>query len=176
VNEIKGGVIPNEFIPSCDRGFGDVMGKGPLAAFPVIDVEAFLQDGQYHDVDSSDMAFRIAARMAMRDAIKNANPILLEPIMKVEVETPQDYQGFVIGDLSSRRGVILGSETTETGDAVINAHVPLSEMFGYATVLRSGTAGKAGYSMEFAKYEPCPSHVQEKVIVARKEKLAERAE
>lgn len=176
VNEIKGGVIPNEFIPSCDRGFGDVMGKGPLAAFPVIDVEAHLQDGQYHDVDSSDMAFRIAARMAMREAIKNANPILLEPIMKVEVETPQEYQGFVIGDLSSRRGVILGSETTDTGDAVINAHVPLSEMFGYATVLRSGTAGKAGYSMEFAKYENCPSHVQEKVMAARKEKLNERAE
>lgn len=176
VNEIKGGVIPNEFIPSCDKGFNDVMNKGPLAAFPVIDVEAFLQDGQYHDVDSSDMAFRIAARMAMRDAIKNANPVLLEPIMKVEVETPQDFQGFVIGDLSSRRGVILGSETTDTGDAVINAHVPLSEMFGYATVLRSGTAGKAGYSMEFAKYEQCPSHVQEKVIAARKDKVNERAE
>ncbi|MCM2348523.1 MAG: elongation factor G [Bacteriovoracaceae bacterium] len=176
VNEIKGGVIPNEFIPSCDKGFNDVMNKGPLAAFPVIDVEAYLQDGQYHDVDSSDMAFRIAARMAMREAIKNANPIILEPIMKVEVETPQDYQGFVIGDLSSRRGVILGSENNETGDAIINAHVPLSEMFGYATVLRSGTAGKAGYSMEFAKYEPCPSHVQEKVMAARKDKLNERAE
>jgi len=142
----------------------------------VIDVEVFLQDGQYHDVDSSDLAFRIAARMALRDAIKNANPVLLEPIMKVEVETPQDYQGFVIGDLSSRRGVILGSESTDSGDAIINAHVPLSEMFGYATVLRSGTAGKAGYSMEFAKYEQCPSHVQDKVIVARKEKLAERAD
>ncbi len=175
-NEIKGGVIPNEFIPSCEKGFNDVMNKGPLAAFPVIDVEVFLQDGQYHDVDSSDLAFRIAARMALRDAIKNANPVLLEPIMKVEVETPQDYQGFVIGDLSSRRGVILGSESTDTGDAIINAHVPLSEMFGYATVLRSGTAGKAGYSMEFAKYEPCPSHVQEKVIAARKDKLNERAE
>ena len=173
-NEIKGGVIPNEFIPSCDRGFQDVMNKGPLAAFPVINVDAFLQDGQYHDVDSSDMAFRIAARMAMREAIKNANPVLLEPIMKVEVETPQDYQGFVIGDLSSRRGVILGSETNEVGDAIINAHVPLSEMFGYATQLRSGTAGKAGYSMEFAKYEACPSHVQEKVMAERKEKLSER--
>ena len=174
VNEIKGGVIPNEFIPSCDKGFNDVMNKGPLAAFPVIDVEAYLQDGQYHDVDSSDMAFRIAARMAMREAIKNAQPVLLEPIMKVEVETPQDYQGFVIGDLSSRRGVILGSENNESGDAIINAHVPLSEMFGYATVLRSGSAGKAGYSMEFAKYEPCPSFVQDKVMIARKEKLAER--
>jgi elongation factor G len=176
VNEIKGGVIPNEFIPSCEKGFMDVMNKGPLAAFPVIDVQAHLQDGQYHDVDSSDIAFRIAARMAMRDAIKAASPILLEPIMKVEVETPNDYQGFVIGDLSSRRGVILGSETTETGDAIINAHVPLSEMFGYATVLRSGTAGKAGYTMEFAKYEACPSHVQEKVMAERKEKVNERAE
>ncbi len=173
-NEIKGGVIPNEFIPSCDRGFQDVMNKGPLGAFPVINVDAFLQDGAYHDVDSSDMAFRIAARMAMRQAIKDASPVLLEPIMKVEVETPQDYQGFVIGDLSSRRGVILGSESNDVGDAIINAHVPLSEMFGYATQLRSGTAGKAGYSMEFAKYEACPSHVQEKVMAERKEKLAER--
>jgi elongation factor G len=176
VNEIKGGVIPNEFIPSCEKGFNDVMNKGPLAAFPVIGVEAYLQDGSYHDVDSSDIAFRIAARMAMREAIKNASPVLLEPIMKVEVETPNDYQGFVIGDLSSRRGVILGSETTDSGDAIINAHVPLSEMFGYATVLRSGTAGKAGYTMEFAKYEPCPSHVQEKVMAERKEKVNERAD
>ncbi len=174
VNEIKGGSIPNEFIPSCEKGFNDVMNKGPLAAFPVINVEAYLQDGQSHDVDSSDLAFRIAARMAMRQAIKDAQPVLLEPIMKVEVETPQDFQGFVIGDLSSRRGVILGSEATDTGDAIINAHVPLSEMFGYATVLRSGTAGKAGYSMEFAKYEPCPSFVQDKVMAERKEKLAER--
>jgi elongation factor G len=174
VNEIKGGSISNEFIPSCEKGFNDVMNKGPLAAFPVINVEAYLQDGQSHDVDSSDLAFRIAARMAMRQAIKDAQPVLLEPIMKVEVETPQDFQGFVIGDLSSRRGVILGSETTDSGDAIINAHVPLSEMFGYATVLRSGTAGKAGYSMEFAKYEPCPSFVQEKVMAERKEKLAER--
>jgi len=174
VNEIKGGSIPNEFIPSCEKGFMDVMSKGPLAAFPVINVEAYLQDGQSHDVDSSDLAFRIAARMAMRQAIKDAQPIILEPIMKVEVETPQEFQGFVIGDLSSRRGVILGSETTDTGDAIINAHVPLSEMFGYATVLRSGSAGKAGYSMEFAKYEPCPSFVQEKVMAERKEKLAER--
>lgn len=174
VNEIKGGSIPNEFIPSCEKGFMDVMNKGPLAAFPVINVEAFLQDGQAHDVDSSDLAFRIAARMAMRQAIKDSQPIILEPIMKVEVETPQDYQGFVIGDLSSRRGVILGSESTDTGDAIINAHVPLSEMFGYATILRSGTAGKAGYSMEFAKYEPCPSFVQDKVMAERKEKLAER--
>jgi elongation factor G len=176
VNEIRGGSIPSEFIGSCQKGFEDVMNRGPLAAFPLINVEVYLQDGKSHDVDSSDMAFRIASRMALRSAVKNANPILLEPIMKVEVETPNEYQGFVIGDLSSRRGVILGSETTDGGDAVINAHVPLSEMFGYSTVLRSGTAGKAGYSMEFAKYAECPPHVQEKVISDRKEKLAERAE
>ncbi|MFY7993188.1 MAG: elongation factor G [Bacteriovoracaceae bacterium] len=175
-NEIKGGVIPNEFIPSCDRGFQDVMNRGPLAAFPLIDVDVYLQDGKSHDVDSSDMAFRIASRMAIREAVKAANPCILEPIMKVEVETPNEFQGFVIGDLSSRRGVILGSETSEGGDAVINAYVPLSEMFGYSTVLRSGTAGKAGYSMEFAKYEQCPSFVQEKVIAERKDKLQERAE
>lgn len=175
-NEIKGGVIPNEFIQSCEKGFQDVMNRGPLAAFPLIDVDVFLQDGKSHDVDSSDMAFRIASRMALREAVKAATPCILEPIMKVEVETPNEFQGFVIGDLSSRRGVILGSETAEGGDAVINALVPLSEMFGYSTVLRSGTAGKAGYSMEFAKYEQCPSFVQEKVIAERKEKLQERAE
>jgi elongation factor G len=176
VNEIKGGCIPNEFIPSCEKGFVDVMNRGPLAAFPLIDVEVFLQDGQAHDVDSSDMAFRIAARMALRQAVKDANPVILEPIMKVEVEGPQEYQGFIIGDLSSRRGVILGSETTDAGDAVVTAHIPLSEMFGYSTDLRSGTAGKAGYSMEFAKYAECPSHVEEKVKSDRREKLAERAE
>ncbi len=175
-NEIKGGVIPNEFIQSCEKGFQDVMNRGPLAAFPLIDVDVFLQDGKSHDVDSSDMAFRIASRMALREAVKAATPCILEPIMKVEVETPNEFQGFVIGDLSSRRGVILGSETAEGGDAVINALVPLSEMFGYSTVLRSGTAGKAGYSMEFNKYEQCPSFVQEKVIAERKEKLQERAE
>lgn len=175
-NEIKGGVIPNEFIPSCDRGFQDVMNRGPLAAFPLINVDVFLQDGKSHDVDSSDMAFRIASRMALREAVKAASPCILEPIMKVEVETPNEFQGFVIGDLSSRRGVILGSETAEGGDAVINAYVPLSEMFGYSTILRSGTAGKAGYSMEFAKYEQCPSFVQDKVIAERKDKLQERAE
>jgi elongation factor G len=173
-DNIKGGSIPNEFIPSCEKGFMDVMNKGPLAAFPLIDVEVDLNDGRYHDVDSSDMAFRIAARMAMREAIKAANPVLLEPIMKVEVETPDEYQGFVIGDLSSRRGIIQGSETNENGDAIINALVPLSEMFGYSTDLRSGTAGKAGYTMEFSKYMECPNNIQEKVMTERKDKVMER--
>ncbi|MBF0206112.1 MAG: elongation factor G [Oligoflexia bacterium] len=173
-NKIKGGVIPTEFIPSCNKGFEDVMGKGPLAAFPLVDIEVFLEDGRYHEVDSSDMAFRIAARMALRQAVKDASPRLLEPLMKVEVETPDEYQGFVIGDLSSRRGMIQGSETNEdTGLTVILAYVPLSSMFGYSTDLRSGTAGKATYSMEFYKYAQCPSDLEEKVKKARAEKVAE---
>ncbi|PIP89267.1 MAG: elongation factor G [Bdellovibrionales bacterium CG12_big_fil_rev_8_21_14_0_65_38_15] len=171
-NQIKGGSIPNEFIGACEKGFQDVMDKGPLAAFPVINCEVFLQDGKYHDVDSSDMAFRIAARQAMRKAIKAANPVLLEPIMKVEVTTPDEYQGPVIGDLSSRRGAIQGSETEPGGEIVIVAEVPLSEMFGYSNDLRSMSAGKATYTMEFAKYADCPSNVQEKVLADRKEKLA----
>jgi elongation factor G len=174
VNEIKGGVIPSEFIPSCQKGFEDVMNKGPLAAFPLINVKVKLQDGQSHDVDSSDLAFRIAARMGLKQGIKNAQPVLLEPLMKVEVETPDQYQGSVIGDLSSRRGIIQGSETNESGDAIVNALVPLSEMFGYSTTLRSMTAGKAGYTMEFAKYAACPNHITEKVMNERKDKLQER--
>ena len=171
-NQIKGGAIPSEYIPACEKGFNDIMEKGPLAAFPLIDVEVFLQDGKYHDVDSSDMAFRIASRQAMRQAIRSANPVLMEPLMKVEVETPDEFQGFVIGDLSSRRGLIQGSETNDQGDTIVNALVPLSEMFGYSTDLRSGTQGKAGYSMEFAKYAECPNNVQEEVMKKRAEKLA----
>jgi elongation factor G len=174
INEIKGGVIPSEFIPSCQKGFEDIMNKGPLAAFPLINIQVKLQDGQSHDVDSSDLAFRIAARMGLRQAVKNAQPVLLEPLMKVEVESPDQYQGAVIGDLSSRRGIIQGSEANESGDAIINALVPLSEMFGYSTSLRSATAGKAGFTMEFAKYSPCPSHIQDKVMKERAEKLTER--
>ncbi len=175
-NEIKGGSIPGEFIGACEKGFMDVMDKGPLAAFPLIDVEVFLQDGKYHDVDSSDLAFRIASRQAMRQAIAKANAVLLEPLMKVEVETPDEYQGFVIGDLSSRRGIIQGSDTNENGEAIVTAHVPLSQMFGYSTDLRSGTAGKATYTMEFAKYAECPGDVQAKVIKERAEKLAALSE
>ena len=171
-NNIKGGAIPSEFIGACEKGFQDVMDKGPLAAFPLINVEVDLNDGKYHDVDSSDMAFRIASRQAMRQAIAKASPVLLEPFMQVQVETPDDYQGFVIGDLSSRRGLIQGSETNSGGETIVNAQVPLSEMFGYSTDLRSGTAGKATYSMEFAEYKECPSNIQEKVIKERQDKLA----
>ncbi len=174
VNNIKGGVIPSEYIPSCEKGFLDVMNNGPLAAFPLINVEVHLNDGSYHDVDSSDLAFRIAARMALRESIKKADPVLLEPLMKVEVECPDENQGFVIGDLSSRRGIIQGSESTDQGDAIITALVPLSEMFGYSTDLRSGTAGKATYTMEFAQYAECPSNIQQEVADKRKDKLAIR--
>ncbi|EQC48030.1 elongation factor G [Bacteriovorax sp. Seq25_V] len=171
-NEIKGGSIPSEFIGACEKGFQDVMDKGPLAAFPVINCEIFLQDGKSHDVDSSDMAFRIAARQAMRQAIRNASPVIMEPVMKVEVTTPDEYQGSVIGDLSSRRGMIQGSETDPGGEVIIVAEVPLSEMFGYSNDLRSMSAGKATYTMEFARYVDCPSNIQEEVMTKRKEKLA----
>jgi elongation factor G len=175
-NEIKGGSIPSEFIGACEKGFNDVMDKGPLAAFPLINCEVFLQDGKSHDVDSSDMAFRIASRQAMRQAVRNANPAILEPIMKVEVTTPDEYQGNVIGDLSSRRGLIQGSETDPGGEIIINAEVPLSEMFGYSNELRSMSAGKASYTMEFSRYAECPSNIAEKVIAERKEKLAKEDE
>jgi elongation factor G len=170
-NNIKGGSIPTEFIGACEKGFNDIMEKGPLAAFPLINVEVFLEDGKYHDVDSSDMAFRIASRQAMRQAIGKANAQLLEPIMKVEVTTPDEYQGSVIGDLSSRRGMIQGSETDPNGEVIINAFVPLSEMFGYSSDLRSMSAGKASFTMEFEKYSECPSNISEKVMQERKEKL-----
>jgi len=171
-NEIKGGSIPTEFIGACEKGFGDVMDKGPLAAFPLINCEVFLKDGKAHDVDSSDMAFRIASRQAMRQAVNKANPVILEPIMKVEATTPDEYQGSVIGDLSSRRGIIQGSETEPGGEVIINAEVPLSEMFGYSSELRSMSAGKASYTMEFSRYGECPSNIAEKVMAERKEKLA----
>ncbi len=171
-NNIKGGAIPSEFIGACEKGFQDVMEKGPLAAFPLINCEVFLVDGKHHDVDSSDMAFRIASRQAMRQAVKNASPVLLEPLMKVEVTTPDEYQGPVIGDLSSRRGIIQGSDTEPGGDVVINAEVPLAEMFGYSSDLRSMSAGKATYTMEFSKYNECPNSIQNEVIKSRAEKLA----
>ncbi len=171
-NQIKGGSIPTEYLGACEKGFQDIMDKGPLAAFPLINCEVFLKDGKYHDVDSSDMAFRIAARQAMRNAVKAADPVLLEPVMKVECTTPDEYQGPIIGDLSSRRGMIQGSETDPNGEVIINAEVPLSEMFGYSSDLRSMSAGKATYTMEFSRYVACPSSIQEKVIAERADKLS----
>ncbi|MGA0368263.1 MAG: elongation factor G [Kiritimatiellia bacterium] len=167
---IKGGNIPSEYIPAVDKGCQDVMGQGPLAAFPVVGVRVNLTDVKYHDVDSSDMAFRIAARNAMREAIRKASPKILEPMMKVEVETPEEYQGSVIGDLSSRRGII-GAMNSRNDVSVVNASVPLAEMFGYSTALRSLTAGKATYSMEFESFVPAPNNIAKEVMDARAEKL-----
>ena len=169
---MKGGNIPTEYIGSCEKGFKDVMAEGPLAAYPMIGIKVNLVDGKYHDVDSSDLAFRICSRVAMKQAVRKASPIILEPMMKVEVESPSEYQGAVIGDLSSRRGII--SNTTDNGDMVIiESTIPLSEMFGYATQLRSYTAGKASYSMEFEKYSATPRNIQEKIIASRASALKE---
>ncbi|PIE02753.1 MAG: elongation factor G [Acidobacteria bacterium] len=166
-NQIKGGSIPSEYISSCEKGFKDIMEKGPLAEYPMINIGVQLVDGKYHDVDSSETAFRTAARMAMRQGVAKAKPALLEPIMKVEVETPGEYQGGVVGSISSRRGIISGIDSQPDGNCVITASVPLAQMFGYSTQLRSATSGKAAFTMEFEKYEPAPSEVQTKVIEER---------
>lgn len=169
-NNVRGGNIPSEYIKACRAGFLDVMAEGPLAGFPVVGIKVNLNDGKYHDVDSSDMAFRICARQAMKQAVRNAGSHLLEPVMKVEVETPSEFQGVVISDLSSRRGVIGGTEVRDE-ITVITVNVPLSEMFGYSTTLRSITQGKATFSMEFERYGVCPKHIQEEVVENRQEKL-----
>ena len=158
VNEIVGGVVPKEFIPAVDKGVQDAMQSGVIAGYPVVDVKVTLYDGSYHDVDSSETAFRIAGSMCFKEAMANANPVMLEPVMKVEVVTPEDYMGDVIGDLNSRRGIIQGMDDTPSGKQV-KAEVPLSKMFGYATDLRGATQGRATYSMEFAHYSEVPSAV-----------------
>ncbi|MEY3632080.1 MAG: hypothetical protein RI937_278, partial [Pseudomonadota bacterium] len=152
VDAIKGGVVPREFIPSVDKGVKDTMNSGVLAGYPVVDVKVTLFDGSYHDVDSSQIAFELAASMAFKDGCRKANPVLLEPMMSVEVETPEDYAGTVMGDLSSRRGMVQGMDDMVGGGKAIKAEVPLSEMFGYATTLRSLTQGRATYTMEFKHY------------------------
>ncbi len=169
VNEIKGGVIPTEYIPAVDKGIQEQLKSGPLAGYPVVDLGVRLHYGSYHDVDSSELAFKLAASLAFKDGFKKARPVLLEPIMKVEVETPEDYMGDVIGDLNRRRGMIEGMDDTSTGKTV-RAQVPLSEMFGYATDLRSQTQGRASYSMEFLKYNEAPNNVALAVIEARNAK------
>jgi len=168
-NEIVGGVVPKEYIPAVDKGCQEQMKNGVLAGYPIVDVEVTIYDGSYHDVDSSEMAFKIAGSMAFKDGFMKAKPVLLEPIMKVEVETPEDYMGDVIGDLNRRRGMIEGMEDTATGKTV-KAQVPLSEMFGYATDLRSQTQGRASYSMEFLKYNEAPTNIATAIIEARKAK------
>ena len=169
VNEIVGGAIPKEYIPAVDAGIQGAMKSGILAGYPVVDVKVTLYDGSYHEVDSSEMAFKIAGSMAFKDAAKRANPIILEPMMKVVVIVPEDYMGDVIGDLNSRRGMIRSFED-RSGAKQINARVPLSEMFGYATDLRSKTQGRGQYTMEPDGYEPVPKNISESIISDRAKK------
>jgi len=171
VDEIVGGRIPREFIPAVDKGFAEQVQKGSLIGFPVVNVRIRLQDGSFHEVDSSEMAFRICAMAAFREAYPTANPVILEPIMKVECETPEEFQGSVLGGLNQRRGMIQGS-TSENTIATITAEVPLSEMFGYANDIRSSTQGKATFTMEFSKYAPVPRQKQEELVKKYQEKRA----
>jgi elongation factor G len=174
-NEVTGGRIPSEYIPSVEKGFRMSMAKGPVAGYEVMGVKMVLQDGSYHDVDSSTMAFEICARDCFRETFRKADPVLLEPIMKVEVEVPTEFQGPVSGTISSKRGVILGSES-RSGFSVLQAEVPLSEMFGYSNDLRSMTQGKGTFSMEFLKYSKIPTRLQEEVVKkAQLEKAAAKA-
>lgn len=168
-NEVVGGVVPKEYIPAVDKGVQEQMKNGVLAGYPIVDIQVTIYDGSYHDVDSSEMAFKIAGSMAFKEGFMKAKPVLLEPIMKVEVETPEDYMGDVMGDLNRRRGIIEGMDDTATGKTV-RVQVPLSEMFGYATDLRSQTQGRASYSMEFLKYNEAPTNIATAIIEARKAK------
>ncbi|MBI4756060.1 MAG: elongation factor G [Betaproteobacteria bacterium] len=164
VDAIKGGVVPREYIPAVDKGIQDTLTNGVLAGFPVVDVKVTLFDGSYHDVDSNENAFKMAGSMAFKDAMRKASPVLLEPMMAVEVETPEDFMGNVMGDLSSRRGMVQGMDDLPGGAKVVRAEVPLAEMFGYSTQLRSLTQGRATYSMEFKHYSEAPKNVAEAII------------
>ncbi len=167
-DEIKGGVIPREFIPSIDKGIQNTLSSGILAGFPVVDVTVRLTFGSYHDVDSSQIAFELAGSLAFKEAMRRASPVILEPMMAVEVETPEDYMGDVMGDLNRRRGIVQGMEDDGLGGKKIRAEVPLAEMFGYSTDLRSATQGRATYSMEFKHYSEAPRNVAEAVMASRK--------
>jgi elongation factor G len=158
VNGVVGGEVPKEFIPAAQKGMEESLGSGPLIGFPVVDMKVTMTGGSYHDVDSSEMAFKIAGSMAIKEAIQKGAPAILEPIMRVEVVTPEDYMGSIIGDLNGRRGQIQGMD--ERGNArIVKAHVPLSEMFGYATDMRSMTQGRASYSMFFDHYSEVPKNI-----------------
>ena len=167
VDAIKGGVIPREFIPAVDKGIQDTLSNGILAGYPVVDVKVTLTFGSYHDVDSNENAFRMAGSMAFKEAMRKASPVLLEPMMAVEVETPEDYAGNVMGDLSSRRGMVQGMDDIVGGGKAIKGEVPLAEMFGYSTSLRSATQGRATYTMEFKHYAEAPKNVADEVMASR---------
>ena len=164
INEIVGGSVPREYIPAVEKGIQEQMKNGVVAGFPIEDVVVTLIDGSYHDVDSNEMAFKIAGSMGFKSGALKASPALLEPMMKVEVVTPEDYMGDVMGDLNRRRGLVQGMDDGSAGNQVIRAEVPLSEMFGYATDLRSATQGRATFSMEFEKYSEAPKSVADEVI------------
>ena len=168
IDAIKGGTVPREFIPAVEKGLRESLPSGVLAGFPVVDVKVTLFDGSYHDVDSNENAFKMAASMAFKDGMRKASPVLLEPMMSVEVETPEDYTGTVMGDLSSRRGMVQGMDDMAGGSKSVKAEVPLSEMFGYSTSLRSATQGRATYTMEFKHYTEAPKSVAEAVMNSKK--------
>jgi elongation factor G len=163
VNGIVGGVVPKEYIPAVDKGIREALEGGVLAGYPIVDVKVTIFDGSYHDVDSNEMAFKIAGSMGFKEGFKRARPVLLEPIMKVEVVTPEDYYGDVIGDLNRRRGQIMGMDDSPSGK-VVTAEVPLAEMFGYATSVRSMSQGRATFTMEFGKYMEVPNNVAEAIL------------
>ncbi|MGL6041646.1 MAG: elongation factor G [Deefgea sp.] len=167
VDEIKGGVIPREFIPSVDKGIQNTLKSGVLAGFPVVDVKVRLTFGSYHDVDSSQIAFELAGSMAFKEAMRRAGPVILEPMMYVEIETPEDYMGDIMGDVSSRRGILQGMDDNPAGGKMIKAEVPLSEMFGYSTTLRSMSQGRATYSMEFKHYSIAPKHIADAIVTKK---------
>jgi elongation factor G len=172
VNEVTGGRIPKEYIPACEKGFGDMMGKGPLGEYEIVGLKVRLQDGSYHDVDSSDMAFKLCAQEAMRESIlPKCGMALLEPIMKLEIETPEEFQGGVTGHISSKRGMVTSSEVSD-GSCIILAEVPLAEMFDYANEIRSMTQGKGTFSMEFMCYRQAPRNIQEEVLEKRRKEKA----
>ena len=158
VNEITGGVIPKEYIGPVDKGIQEQMANGVLAGYPVVDCRVTLYDGSFHEVDSNEMAFKVAGSMAFREGARNAAPVLLEPVMRVEVVTPEEYMGDVVGDVNRRRGTLDGIDESPAGK-VIKCQIPLAEMFGYATSLRSATQGRASYSMEFDHYSQAPEEV-----------------
>ena len=168
IDAIKGGTVPREFIPAVEKGLRETLPNGVLAGYPIEDVKVTLFDGSYHDVDSNENAFKMAASMAFKDGMRKANPVLLEPMMSVEVETPEDYTGTVMGDLSSRRGMVQGMEDMAGGGKTVKAEVPLAEMFGYSTALRSATQGRATYTMEFKHYAEAPKNVAEAVMSSKK--------
>jgi elongation factor G len=167
LDEIKGGVVPREYIPAVEKGVIEALNQGVLAGYPVVDVKVALTFGSYHDVDSNENAFKMAAIFGFKEACRKANPVILEPMMAVEVETPEDYAGNVMGDLSSRRGMVQGMDDMVGGGKAIKAEVPLSEMFGYSTTLRSMSQGRATYTMEFKHYAEAPRNVAEAIVAAR---------